>query len=80
MTKDYIGSMTALNALMHELGLDGQELYGLSAVRADGLYELRFCTDFTAYDCYVDAHSGQVLGIDTRPIAPEPARPACMGA
>ena len=57
MMKNYISSMAAMNAVMNELGLDGQEIYGLSVVRADGLYELRFCTDFTAYDCYADAVS-----------------------
>lgn len=81
MMKNYISSMAAKNAVMNELGLDGQEIYGLSVVRADGLYELRFCTDFTAYDCYADAVSGEVLGIDTRPITPETAGDACrMGA
>ena len=52
--KNFISSMAAMNAVMNELGLDGQELYGLSIVRADGLYELRFRTDFTAYDCYAE--------------------------
>lgn len=81
MMKNYISSMVAMNALTNELGLDGQELYNLSIVRADGLYELRFCTDFIAYDCYTDAVSGEVLGIDTRPITPEPVSAAhCMGA
>lgn len=79
--KNFISSMAAMNAVMNELVLDGQELYGLSIVRADGLYELRFCTDFTAYDCYADAYSGEVLGVDTRPVMPEPAGAARrMGA
>lgn len=81
MMKNYISSMAAMNAVMNELGLDGQEIYGLSVVRADGLYELRFCTDFAAYDCYADAVSGEVLGIDTRPITPETVGDTCrMGA
>ena len=32
--KNFISSMAAMNAVMNELGLDGQELYGLSIVRA----------------------------------------------
>lgn len=69
--KQYITSIAAMNAAFYELGLAEQEIYGLSVVRADGLYELRFTTDFVAYDCYVDAADGTVLGIDTRPLAPE---------
>lgn len=69
--KQYITSAAAMNAVFDELGLTGQEIYGLSIVRADGLYELRFTTDFTAYDCYVTADGGEVVGIDSRPIAPE---------
>lgn len=72
--KQYITSLAAMNAAFTELSLTGQEIYALSIVRADGLYELRFATDFVAYDCYVDAADGAVLGIDTRPIAPESAR------
>ena len=78
--RDFISSAAAINAVMNELGLAGQELYELSVVRADGLYELRFCTDCVAYDCYADAFIGEVLGIDTRPLAPEPAPAARLGA
>lgn len=71
--KQTITSIGALNAAFCALGLEQQEIYGLSIVRAEGLYELRFATDFVSYDCYVDAASGEVLGIDTRPLTPEPA-------
>ncbi len=80
MTKEFISSTAAINAVMNELDLAGQEIYELSVVRADGLYELRFCTDFIAYDCYADAFSGEVLGIDTRPLTPETDTAARLGA
>lgn len=78
--KQYITSVAAMNAAFCELGLAEQEIYGLSIVRAEGLYELRFCTDFTAYDCYVSAEGGEVVGIDSRPIAPDTAMRKRAGA
>lgn len=78
--KQYITSVAAMNAAFCELGLAEQEIYGLSIVRTEGLYELRFCTDFTAYDCYVSAEDGEVVGIDSRPIAPDTAMRKRAGA
>ena len=33
----------------------------------DGLYEFSFQTDFQLYDIYVDAKTGDVLGLSTEP-------------
>ncbi len=49
-------------------GLDSRELGDLSILRADGLYEVRFTSDWTQYDCYVDETDGEVLGFDSRPL------------
>ena len=39
--------------------------------RADGVWELGFDSNELRYDCYVDAESGEVLGVDFRPVPVE---------
>lgn len=36
----------------------------------DGLYEISFRTMFMAYEAYVDAQSGEVLGFNFEPVMP----------
>ena len=38
---------------------------------ADGVWELSFDSNELRYDCYVDAESGEVLGVDFRPVPVE---------
>lgn len=38
---------------------------------ADGVWELGFDSNELRYDCYVDAESGEVLGVDFRPVPVE---------
>lgn len=36
----------------------------------DGLYEISFRTLFMAYEAYVDAQSGEILGFNFEPVMP----------
>ena len=63
-----IPANTAVQAAAAYAGLSVSELSDLCVLHSDGLFEIRFDTDWMRYDCYVDDADGEVLGFDCRPI------------
>ena len=58
----------ALERALQETGLDRQQVYRVRCTLDGGLYDIRFCTDWLRYQLYLDAESGEVLGLDTEPM------------
>jgi len=64
-------SLAALNAVVAYAGLENYDIYGLTVVRQDSLYEIGFCTDVMEYCFLVDADTLETLGFDSSPVEPE---------
>ncbi|MDY4487373.1 MAG: hypothetical protein SPE18_04885 [Candidatus Limivicinus sp.] len=58
----------AMALALTETGLDREQVFRVHCTLDGGLYDIRFCTDWLRYQLYLDAESGEVLGLDTEPM------------
>lgn len=58
----------AIDLALTETGLDREQVFRVRCTLDGGLYDIRFCTDWLRYQLYLDAESGEVLGLDTEPM------------
>ena len=63
-----ISPKQALETALQATGLDRELVYRVRCTLDSGLYDIRFCTDWLRYQLYLDAESGEVLGLDTEPM------------
>lgn len=68
-TINKISAYTAVLAAIAYAQLTEEETSDISVRRIDGLYEIRFSSDWSEYDCFVDELSAEVLGFDSRPLS-----------
>ena len=58
----------AMALALTETGLDREQVFRVHCTLDGGLYDIRFCTYWLRYQLYLDAESGEVLGLDTEPM------------
>lgn len=58
----------ATDLALTETGLDREQVFRVHCTLDGGLYDIRFCTDWLRYQLYLDAESGEILGLDTEPM------------
>ena len=68
MKTNKIGMNEALKAALAYAGLSADDARCTFASHHDGLYELTVRTSFQKYDFYVEAWTGEVLGINAEPM------------
>ena len=68
MNKNYA---FALTAALNETGLQPRDIRDVSIQKQGELFYVNFRTDWQQYECYVDAASFQVLGLNFMPFTEE---------
>ena len=68
MNKNYA---FALTAALNETGLQPRDIRDVSIQKQGELFYVSFRTDWQQYECYVDAASFQVLGLNFMPYTEE---------
>ena len=68
MNKNYA---FALTAALNETGLQPRDIRDVSIQKQGELFYVSFRTDWQQYECYVDAASFQVLGLNFMPYTAE---------
>ena len=68
MNKNYT---FALTAALNETGLHPRDIRDVSIQKQGELFYVSFRTDWQQYECYVDAASFQVLGLNFMPCTEE---------
>ena len=68
MNKNYA---FALTAALNETGLQPRDIRDVSIQKQGALFYVSFRTDWQQYECYVDAESFQVLGLNFMPFTEE---------
>ena len=68
MNKNYA---FALTAALNETGLQPRDIRDVSIQKQGALFYVSFRTDWQQYECYVDAASFQVLGLNFMPFTEE---------
>ena len=63
-----ISPKQALARALTETDLDREQVYKVHCTLDGGLYDIRYCTDCLRYQLYLDAASGECLGLDTEPM------------
>ena len=63
-----ITSAEAMAKAIEYTASDMEKVFHRHMTAADGLYEISFRTALMAYEVYVDAQSGEVLGCDFFPV------------
>ena len=63
-----ISPSRAMALALTETGLDCEQVFRVRCTLDGGLYDIRFCTDWLRYQLYLDAESGEILGLDTEPM------------
>lgn len=58
----------ALDRALNDAGIANAEIRCLLNRYADGLYEIVVHTPYLKYEAYVDAQTGEVLGLNTEPL------------
>lgn len=61
-------SMSILNTAISYADLENYDIYGLTVLCDNGLYEVSFYTDVMDYLFYVEASTLEVLGFDSAPV------------
>ena len=67
MTNDIISISSAIQAAADYAGYALEDIRCTGKHYADGLFEICFDTDWSRYDCFVDAATGEVLGFNSEP-------------
>lgn len=57
----------AVSTAIDYLGLDASATLLVSASCDGAMFELLLCSEWLTYDCYVDALTGKMLGVDQVP-------------
>lgn len=57
----------ALTAALNETHLQPKDISDVNIEKQDGLFYICFRTDWQRYECYVDAESFQLLGLNFMP-------------
>ena len=68
MNKNYA---FALTAALNETGLQPKDITDVNIQKQGELFYVSFRTDWQQYECYVDAESFQVLGLNFMPCTEE---------
>ena len=68
MNKNYA---FALTAALNETGLQPRDIRDVSIQKQGELFYISFRTDWQQYECYVDAASFQILGLNLMPFTEE---------
>ena len=68
MNKNY---SFALTAALNETRLQPRDISDVNIQKQEELFYIRFRTDWQRYECYVDAASFQVLGLNFIPFTEE---------
>ena len=68
MNKNYA---FALTAALNEIGLQPKDISDVNIQKQGELFYVSFRTDWQQYECYVDAASFQVLGLNFMPCTEE---------
>ena len=68
MNKNYT---FALTAALNETRLQPRDISDVNIQKQGELFYLSFCTDWQQYECYLDAASFQVLGLNFMPCTEE---------
>ena len=63
-----ITSAEAMAAAIRHTASGAETVFDRQMTAANGLYEISFRTLFMAYEVYVDAANGEVLGCDFAPV------------
>ena len=63
-----INNTTALEAALDQAGLEAEGSRLMDCRLEGDCYRLELSTDYMRYELYVDAHSGELLGLDCSPI------------
>lgn len=61
-------SMAVLNAAIAYAQLENYDIYAVTVLGENGLYEVCLSTDIMSYCFYVEAESLEVLGFDMSPV------------
>ena len=64
MTNDIISISSAIQAAADYAGFSTEDIRCTEKHYANGLFEIGFDTDWSRYDCFVDAATGEVLGFN----------------
>lgn len=64
----YVSYFQAVTAALAGAGLNAAEARFYLTEREEGLYHLLFAGDWMCYEAYVDAVSGELLGLDQTPL------------
>ena len=67
MTNDIISISSAIQAAADYAGYALEDIRCTEKHYANGLFEIGFDTDWSRYDCFVDAATGEVLGFNSEP-------------
>ena len=67
MTNDIISISSAIQAAADYAGFATGDIRCTEKRYAAGLFEICFDTDWSRYDCFVDAVSGEVVGFSSEP-------------
>ena len=67
MTNDIISISSAIQAAADYAGYALEDIRCTEKHYAGGLFAICFNTDWSRYDCFVDAATGEVLGFNSEP-------------
>ena len=67
MNNDIISISSAIQAAADYAGFSAEDIRCTDKRYANGLFAISFDTDWSRYDCFVDAATGEVLGFNSEP-------------
>ena len=67
MNNDIISISSAIQAAADYAGFSAEDIRCTEKRYANGLFAISFDTDWSWYDCFVDAATGEVLGFNSEP-------------
>lgn len=67
MNNDIISISAAIEAAAKYAGFSAEDIRCTKKEYGSGLFEICFATDWSIYDCYVDALSAEVVGFSSEP-------------
>lgn len=66
-------SMAVLNAAIAYAQIENYDIYSVTVLGENGLYEVCFATDIMSYSMFVDSESLEVIGFDASPVGEDEA-------
>lgn len=64
-----VSPQIALSLALQSAGLRGEDIFHLKNEYSEELYHICFDTNWLHYEFYVDAVSGEILGLNTEPMS-----------